>query len=78
MEKDIGFDMSEAAAKIVAAETDSEFGCPSTKFPADASVTMAYIPYQLDRNAYTPEQALMYGTLFVTLNKPFLGWERKR
>ena len=40
--------------------------------PADAAVTMAYVPFQLDTARYGDEQALCSGTLFVDLNKPFL------
>ena len=47
--------------------------CPKTALPADTTVTMAYVPYQLDANAYCPEVALQNGTLFPALDKPFLG-----
>ena len=40
--------------------------------PADAAVTMAYVPFQLDTARYDDEEALCAGTLFVDLNKPFL------
>lgn len=40
--------------------------------PADAAVTMAYVPFQLDTARYDDEEALCTGTLFVDLNKPFL------
>lgn len=42
--------------------------------PADASVTMAYIPFQQAPETYEEEKdALCAGTLFPELNKPFLG-----
>ncbi len=45
-----------------------------TPFPADASVTMAYIPFQQQPVIYGEESsALMAGTLFPELNKPFSG-----
>lgn len=47
--------------------------CPKTALPADTTVTMAYVPYQLDTNAYCPEVALQNGTLFPVLDKPFFG-----
>ncbi len=40
--------------------------------PADAAVTMAYVPFQTDKSRYDDMQALSYGTLFPSLNKPFL------
>lgn len=47
--------------------------CPNTSLPIDATVTMAYVPYQLDTNVYCPEVALQNGTLFPILDKPFFG-----
>lgn len=43
-----------------------------TALPADAAVTMAYVPFQLDTSRYNDEAALKNGTLFTALNKPFL------
>jgi hypothetical protein len=34
---------------------------------------MAYVPWQHWSDIYEPERALMYGTVFEDLNKPFLG-----
>ncbi len=47
--------------------------CPKTALPVDTVVTMAYVPYQTDMNVYCPEIALQNGTLFPSLDKPFLG-----
>lgn len=47
--------------------------CVSSRFPDETPVAMAYIPFQLDRTAYTPEKAFENGTLFTVLNKPFKG-----
>lgn len=45
--------------------------------PDDAAVTMAYVPFQLDTCTYDVDIALSKGTLFPTLDKPFLkGSER--
>ena len=45
-----------------------------TPLPADATVTMAYIPFQQQPVTYeTKKQALLEGTLFPELNKPFSG-----
>lgn len=46
--------------------------------PADAAVTMAYIPLQLEPITYDDEKALDNGTLFPALNKPFMGRMVKR
>ena len=40
--------------------------------PADASVTMAYVPFQIDKTMFGEDDALHKGTLFKTLEKPFL------
>lgn len=73
MANDNKFDMSVAAARLVGRESGNELCCPSTKFPENASVTMAYIPYQLDRTSYSPSEALKTGSFFTSLNKPFYG-----
>ena len=39
--------------------------------PENASVTMAYVPYQNARRLYSPEQGICSGTMFPELNKPF-------
>lgn len=42
--------------------------------PSDASVTMAYVPFQQQPVTYEEEKrALAEGTLFPELNKPFTG-----
>lgn len=41
-------------------------------FPADTAVTMAYVPFQTDKAMFSEEDALCKGTLFRTLEKPFL------
>ncbi len=50
-----------------------ESDCVVTTLPEDTAVTMAYIPFQLDKTCYSPEKALQEGTLFPTLDKPFFG-----
>ena len=47
--------------------------CVSSALPNDTAVTMAYVPFQLDKTTYAPETALQEGTLFPALNKPFKG-----
>ena len=39
--------------------------------PKDAALAMAYVPMQCLKNAYSLEKALMAGTLFPELDKPF-------
>lgn len=46
---------------------------PIPALPADAAVTMAYVPFQEDMTTYEPSTALDKGTLFETLDKPFCG-----
>ena len=71
MQNTIQFDMADTVARLARAEQRP--CCVSTAFPNDPQVTMAYVPFQLDKTSYTPEKALMEGTLFTTLNKPFYG-----
>ena len=44
-----------------------------TALPADASVTMAYVPLQLELITYDDSKGLDTGTIFPALNKPFKG-----
>ncbi|MGN1328633.1 MAG: spore coat associated protein CotJA [Eubacterium sp.] len=46
--------------------------------PEDATVTMAYVPLQLELVTYDSDKALQNGTLFPALNKPFMGKMVKR
>lgn len=46
---------------------------PVTKLPANPMVTMAYVPFQEDVTEYDSEKALMKGTAFPDLDKPFYG-----
>ena len=80
MQNTIQFDMAEIVsrqAKALARQDDMECNCHkhcvATALPAEPQVTMAYVPFQLDKTSYTPEKALCEGTLFTTLNKPFYG-----
>lgn len=41
--------------------------------PKDASVTMAYVPLQLELITYDEDKALDNGTLFPCLDKKFMG-----
>lgn len=47
--------------------------CERAFLPEDMSVTMAYVPFQLDLSHFTPDEALCKGTLFTELDKPFKG-----
>lgn len=42
-------------------------------FPAQTPVAMCYVPLQKLETVYEPETALMQGTVFPELDKPFLG-----
>lgn len=71
MNKTINYDMADVVERM--ASTGCHKHCVSSALPDDPVVAMAYVPFQLDRTAYTPEQALQNGTLFTVLNKPFCG-----
>lgn len=46
-----------------------DYGIP--RFPKDASVAMAYVPYQDSVEMFPLDKSLDVGTVFVTLDKPF-------
>lgn len=50
-----------------------EYSGTLSPFPKDATVGMAYIPFQQTIDPYEPEVALKNGTLFEQLDKPFKG-----
>ena len=41
-------------------------------FPPEYSLAMAYVPFQSWGQTYADEEALIAGTLYPELNKPFL------
>lgn len=71
--------LSEASAfaAVPAAKAGSEICCAldssMSAFPAETPVGMAYVPYQKWKNVYEPSVALVRGTVFEDLDKPFLG-----
>lgn len=71
MNNTLKFDMADTVSCICNKEPGKH--CVTTSLPADTVVAMAYVPFQLDKTAYCPEQALKNGTLFTVLNKPFCG-----
>ncbi|MEE0859421.1 MAG: spore coat associated protein CotJA [Acutalibacteraceae bacterium] len=46
--------------------------------PKDATVAMAYIPFQNNDKLYSTEQGFVSGTMFPVLNKPFKGCGDKK
>lgn len=47
--------------------------CERTFLPEIMTVTMAYVPFQIDPEFYSAEDAFCRGTLFPDLDKPFKG-----
>ncbi|MFQ8601001.1 MAG: spore coat associated protein CotJA, partial [Oscillospiraceae bacterium] len=45
----------------------------SDPFCADVPLAMAYVPMQKWQKLYDPDVALERGTLFLELDKPFIG-----
>jgi hypothetical protein len=41
--------------------------------PSAPSLAMAYVPWQQFTSTYEPQKALMVGTIFPELDKPFTG-----
>ncbi len=52
-------------------------GCPQPegKFPEKTPIAMAYVPFQEWEKTYDAHIALCRGTIFPSLDKPFIGEE---
>lgn len=48
---------------------------PIGKFPKETPLAMAYVPYQSWEEPYSSSVALQRGTIFPSLDKPFIGEE---
>ena len=48
---------------------------PVGAFPQDTPLAMAYVPYQTWKTPYETDVALLRGTIFRSLDKPFIGEE---
>ena len=44
-----------------------------TPFPEDPALAISYVRWQNLYNVYEPEKALVQGTIFPELDKPFYG-----
>ena len=65
------------------ADKASQLRQPKTAFPAETPVGMAYVPYQMWEKIYDSNIGFARGTVFPSLDKPFIGeeavpYERKR
>ncbi len=65
------------------ADKASQLRQPKTAFPAETPVGMAYVPYQMWEKTYDSNIGFARGTIFPSLDKPFIGeeavpYERKR
>lgn len=52
---------------------NDSFNCERTFLPETMTVTMAYVPFQLDLSHFNVDDAFCRGTLFCDLDKPFKG-----
>ena len=48
---------------------------PDSVYPVMQSIAMAYIPYQMWEKPYDEAVAMSRGTMFPSLDKPFIGEE---
>ena len=51
---------------------------PRTKFPEHTPIGMMYVPYQEWETPYDPDLAISRGTIFPSLDLPFIGKEAVR
>lgn len=55
---------------------DTEKACNNiSRLPEEMPIAMAYVPYQMWDEPYETDVALMRGTIFPELDKPFVGEE---
>lgn len=52
-----------------------ELTVPKGRFPENMPLAMAYVPYQSWEETYAENTALAKGTIFPSLDLPFLGRE---
>ena len=51
---------------------------PRGEFPAETPIAMAYVPFQSWEKPYDSDAGLSRGTVFPSLDKPFIGEEAVR
>lgn len=62
--------------KILNSDEDSgECSMPMSEFPKETPLAMAYVPFQVWEEPYDNDTALSRGTIFPSLDKPFIGEE---
>ena len=61
--------------KIIDSEEMGDCPMPKTKFPEKTPIAMAYVPYQMWENPYDAETGMARGTVFPSLDLPFIGEE---
>ena len=68
----------ESWRRILADDTeDNTPACPFPKgrFPEDTPLAMAYVPFQMWEKPYEADVGLSRGTIFPSIDKPFIGEE---
>lgn len=50
---------------------ESNYYLGLSPLPEDTVTTMAYVPFQTDKDMFDDDTAFCKGTLFINLNKPF-------
>ena len=48
---------------------------PKGRFPEDTPLAMAYVPFQMWEKPYEADVGLSRGTIFPSIDKPFIGEE---
>ena len=65
--------------QMMPAMPQSSLRCESlTPFPQHTPIAMAYVPYQQWERLYDDAVAISRGTIFPSLDKPFIGEEAVR
>lgn len=64
--------------RVVAMRDSMNCPMPEGKFPAETPIGMAYVPFQTWEKPYDMMAGLSRGTIFPSLDKPFIGEEALR
>lgn len=69
---------TELLGSLILRDEDAEPDGHLSAFPEETPLAMAYVPFQKWEKPYDPEAALCRGTIFPSLDKPFIGEEAVR
>ena len=63
---------SQTAVKSAATGTNTNINCAANECLTSLPLAMAYVPWQVWKAVWEPEEAMAHGTIFPQLDLPFL------